>query len=43
MIPESDEPEDLVPEGYWERLGAAFDACPRLPPQDLSQDPKVME
>ena len=33
---------DLVPDGYWDRLGAAMKTVPRLPAQDLTEDPPVM-
>ena len=33
---------DVVPDGYWDRLGAAMAATTRLPGQDLSKDPPVM-
>lgn len=39
---EFEEPDDLVPEGYWEKLQAAMARCPKLPPDDLSKDPPVM-
>ena len=36
-------PEDqLVPEGYFLRLGAAVKSIARLPEQDISNDPPIM-
>ena len=33
---------DVVPAGYWDRLGAAMAATTRLRGQDISKDPPVM-
>ena len=33
---------DVVPDGYWEKLGRAMDAVGRLPAQDLSRDPPAL-
>ena len=36
-------PDDhFVPQGYWERLGAAIKLANRLPDQEISKDPPVM-